>query len=304
MGSSTAVPGSRRPIRSGRRPEGRGLGRGGLVDAAPVLHELLPAHAVGVVHVVGVERAASVGFGLGKQSGDHDDVALRDDQRGRVEGFSGRGDGTVRESAPHELLQPRPAGRVVGDVLEIVLGDEFLDRAGVPRVEDTTVEVHHQALVRLDVMRRGRRHGGRPRRRTRCGGPRWGDLVEGRPPLGDPSVADPVGGERVVVEGGAGGVRVRLRHVVAHTDQVLLRDDEHRIPWPGGPDRALVRRRSAVELAAQEIGERPRAVRDVGTVLDQVRGDVVGDRVGVPRAEDIAEEPADQKCVDGWVSLW
>lgn len=94
-----------------------------------------------------------------------------------------------------------------------------------------------------------------------------------------------------------------MRHVVAHTDQVVLPDDEHRVPWLGDIGRALVRRRSAAEVAAQAIGERLGAVRDVGTVLDQVRGDVVGDRVGVSRAEDIGEESADQEFVDVWLLL-
>jgi len=82
--------------------------------------------------------------------------------------------------------------------------------------------------------------------------------------LGYPSVADPVGGERVVVEGGAGGVRVRLWHVVADTDQVVLPDDEHRVPRLEGIGHTLVHRRSMVELAAQELGERLRSVRDAG----------------------------------------
>lgn len=90
---------------------------------------------------------------------------------------------------------------------------------------------------------------------------------------------------------------------MADTDQVVLPDDEHRLPQRGCIGPALVRPRSTVELPAQKIGERLRAVGDVGTVLDQVRGDVAGDRVGVSRAEDIGEETADQKLVGEWLLL-
>lgn len=90
---------------------------------------------------------------------------------------------------------------------------------------------------------------------------------------------------------------------MADTDQVVLSYDEHRVPRPGGIGRTRVRRQFTVELAAQEIGERLRAVWEVGTVLDQVRGHVVGDRVCVSRAEDIGEEPANQKFVDVWQLL-